>query len=323
MLASRVAELERSLEGRLHTNAEWDQLRTRADAAETHTRALDNARAVAAAAQANQAALREVIALRETEVRCLRQELASMRALVESKQHESDAEMGTVALEKSLTQAHAAFAKLDGADDGGNVQSDPLGTWTLTSWLQSVNALDIIREAIVSRLSDASDDPKLHRIFMSEVGSLGSTERPLAVLKLLAGGQTVERLSEALAEEAAQLARSGSASATLRQEESGCSVADDPPAHYSKFMDQDLGGDEQGGKFVLSFGALSDFFGGLDKLVGHASSPRREVMAAEHCDAADSAASFTASNYGTTTASRVEWWFVADPSESRLQVLPP
>lgn len=39
----------------------------------------------------------------------------------------------------------------------------------------------------------------------------------------------------------------------------------------------------------------------------------REAMVVEHCESSDSLAPFTADNYGTTTTSRTEYLFCADP----------
>jgi hypothetical protein len=37
------------------------------------------------------------------------------------------------------------------------------------------------------------------------------------------------------------------------------------------------------------------------------------AMEREHCDSTDSQFAFSTSNYGMTTTSEIEWWFVADP----------
>ena len=70
--------------------------------------------------------------------------------------------------------------------------------------------------------------------------------------------------------------------------------------------------------FELAFSDLSDFFGGLENLVG---SPNPEIetgLKDEHLMKADSIRHFSTSNYNMTTSSLVEWWFVADPTSLEM-----
>ena len=61
--------------------------------------------------------------------------------------------------------------------------------------------------------------------------------------------------------------------------------------------------------FTLAFGDVSDFMGGLPNLVGAADPiSLRLGVCKDHTEAVDSDAIFTASNYGTTTTSRTEYW---------------
>ena len=71
----------------------------------------------------------------------------------------------------------------------------------------------------------------------------------------------------------------------------------------------------------LYFSTLSAFNAGLDATIGSPHPKLQESMEGEHTAKADSCKFFTAGNYGITTQSRVEWFFVVDPSEG-LRKLP-
>lgn len=53
----------------------------------------------------------------------------------------------------------------------------------------------------------------------------------------------------------------------------------------------------------------------LESLVGPPEKRVLETMLIEHCEAPDSALPFTDATYQLTTTSRIEWWFVVDPSD--------
>ena len=72
----------------------------------------------------------------------------------------------------------------------------------------------------------------------------------------------------------------------------------------------------------LTLGPLSDFFGGLQQVIGLPSTKRAEGMEAEHTKSADSAASFTTGNYGVKTSSLIEYYFVVDPSGKEAELGP-
>lgn len=70
---------------------------------------------------------------------------------------------------------------------------------------------------------------------------------------------------------------------------------------------------EEGDVFTMSYGGIDTFFGGLEKLLGPPSPQLATAVMREHCSAADSDVEFTTANYGVTTTSRVEFFFVVDP----------
>ena len=70
---------------------------------------------------------------------------------------------------------------------------------------------------------------------------------------------------------------------------------------------------EEGDTFRLAYGGIDTFFNGLEGLIGPPSPQLSEAMAREHCASVDSVAQFTTGNYGVTTTSEREYWFVVDP----------
>ena len=56
-------------------------------------------------------------------------------------------------------------------------------------------------------------------------------------------------------------------------------------------------------------------------LVGLPAANVHAGMIAEHCDCDDADVPIHASNYDICTTSRLEWWFVNDPSDARLREL--
>jgi len=76
--------------------------------------------------------------------------------------------------------------------------------------------------------------------------------------------------------------------------------------------------------FELKYGTLDDFRGGLKVLLGADVPPPDQVlsgMEAEHTKRLDSDTPFEVYNYGTVTTSRYEFYFVIDPSGTRLNSL--
>ena len=85
---------------------------------------------------------------------------------------------------------------------------------------------------------------------------------------------------------------------------------DEPDAYYGKF---DSG-------FEGTFADMSDYFGGLERMIGDC---RKDLMAAmeeEHCDVAEgfgaSDTEFSTSSYRVITTPREEWNFVVNPGQT-------
>jgi hypothetical protein len=81
-----------------------------------------------------------------------------------------------------------------------------------------------------------------------------------------------------------------------------------PDCYYGKF---DTG-------FEGSFADMTDYYGGLEKLIGECRKDVLQAMEEEHCDVADgygwSDGDFVTSSYRVTTSPRQEWLFVTDPT---------
>lgn len=78
----------------------------------------------------------------------------------------------------------------------------------------------------------------------------------------------------------------------------------------SKFADS--------GSFIMSYGTLPDFFGGLESLIGSPNPKLMETMCDEHMDRMDSEAKWTTGNYGIETCPRTEWMFIMEPDSQRF-----
>lgn len=63
----------------------------------------------------------------------------------------------------------------------------------------------------------------------------------------------------------------------------------------------------------LSYATLDTFFTGLEGLIGPPNPNLLVAMEREHCDSSDSQLAFSTPNYGVTTTSEIEWWFVFNP----------
>ena len=63
----------------------------------------------------------------------------------------------------------------------------------------------------------------------------------------------------------------------------------------------------QDGAFIMEYGGLDTFFGGLEGLIGEPSPNLMGAITHEHCNSIDSDLDFHAGNYGTTTTSKIEY----------------
>ena len=75
------------------------------------------------------------------------------------------------------------------------------------------------------------------------------------------------------------------------------------------------------GEGSLKFGEISTFYEGLDGFLGPPNPNLREAMENEHCKSADATAIFRVPNYYTHTTSELEYWFVVEPTQEKLEEL--
>ena len=90
-----------------------------------------------------------------------------------------------------------------------------------------------------------------------------------------------------------------------------CQTASVSNPSYNQFI-------QEGKAFIMQYGGLSTFFGGLEAKIGAPNPKVRETMESEHTKAPDSQGEFTSGNYGITTTPQTEWWFIAEPGKEGI-----
>ena len=158
--------------------------------------------------------------------------------------------------------------------------------WTTSDWLASVGATQALASALLDMGSTATQFEQT-RVLAERFASVD------ALSAHLQQGRACEVLAALLFPALQKLAASGS---------QGGGNAD------SKFA----------GAVELSYGGLDVFFGGLEGQVGAPDPKVYSAMEAEHTKKADAKLKFVTGNYGVTTSSEIEWWFVIDPTRERL-----
>ena len=68
---------------------------------------------------------------------------------------------------------------------------------------------------------------------------------------------------------------------------------------------------EADAKFTMAFASVSQFFEGLEEMVGVPDVKVNDAMEHEHCSSQDSNEHFTSGNYGVRTTSAIEWFYVS------------
>ena len=160
-----------------------------------------------------------------------------------------------------------------------------LPTWDAAEWLSSLGVAGMVSARLHAHTPTGAELP-----FVKALGAVADRESVLALLQ--AGPQPLlEELADCVLAGASRLA-GGHAS-------SGAELHD-------KFV-------QSGGAFTLSYGSLASFYSGLEGMIGPPSPYLLETMRKEHTESVDSRDEFAAGNYGTTTTSEIEWWFVVDP----------
>ncbi|KAL1523174.1 hypothetical protein AB1Y20_018129 [Prymnesium parvum] len=154
--------------------------------------------------------------------------------------------------------------------------------WSVASWL-GARAAEPVAAALLRPLG-AQGGAERSLSFMREL----SRDRQL--VRALLDARVLDALAELVCRAAAELSSERGSAAALSQ----------------KFA---------ASTFTLAFGGLDVFFSGLEGRIGPPNPDLRAAMAREHCDAADALEPFTTSNYGITTTSAFEWWYVVAPHE--------
>ena len=158
--------------------------------------------------------------------------------------------------------------------------------WTTSDWLASVGVTQALASALLDTGSTATQFEQT-RVLAERFASVD------ALSAHLQQGRACEVLAALLFPALQKLAASGS---------QGGGNAD------SKFA----------GAIELSYGGLDTFFGGLEGQVGAPDPKVYAAMEAEHTKKADAKLKFVTGNYGVTTSSEIEWWFVIDTTRERL-----
>ena len=197
------------------------------------------------------------------------------------------------AARQSLAEVAAAGVRSASASStSAAVSSEPVHEeWTAAAWLASLRTTHIIASGLLKPLGVAASDggdPRLELAFIRSLGQCASRE---AMKELLAVPTLLDELADEIWRAADELAKSvGGSGAEL----------------HEKFQ-------QEADVFTMEFGGLSNFFGGLEQMVGPPSPHLRMAMKQEHCNSADSNDSFESTNYGTTTTPAVEFAFVVHP----------
>ena len=225
---------------------------------------------------------------------------------------------------KRERQGRRPASTTDLSDTAGKESSSPWGDFELQGWLESLNLVEPIESAVCHPLKQyfeaeegvknlgadpadgadaATGQQECKMDFLVSIGAHSSHE-PLA--RMLHDQKLVDRLALMIWDGARKL-RGGS----------GNGGAVDLEGHgglVTKFF-------EDGDGRALQFGKLTTFYQGLDGFLGPPNPNLREAMEDEHTRQADSKLEFRVPNYKTQTTPRIEFWFVAEPTDARLAAL--
>jgi hypothetical protein len=178
--------------------------------------------------------------------------------------------------------------------------------WTVSKFLSSLGTGAVLEAALLAPLGACADETQ-HYVYLRTLGGLPQPERQKVLRLLLA--ERLDTLAEALSDGVA----------ALQPDDRSMRVRTDGRTRFADDDAEDAArASRRSGRFaeqaeVLSFGGLSEFFGGLELLVGTPHPSVLEAIEREHCAAADSSEPYVSLNYGVTTSSEQEYFFVADP----------
>ena len=152
--------------------------------------------------------------------------------------------------------------------------SDNAPKWSRRDWIGSLDLNSIVADQLFAPLRNHQNHANASELaFMKDLGRLADRD---AILSLLSGPLLGDIADAVLA---------GARNLSSSRPQTGAELHD-------KFV-------SEGGSFTLSYGSLSNFFSGLEGLIGPPSPFLLETMRKEHCKSADSNTEFHAGNHGT------------------------
>ena len=250
----------------------------------------------------------EMLSKLPTRKKELQEQLATARKRcaeleIELESHRDLSEASAASVQSASTEAREAgkaAAKEKGkaaAPKSPKKAGDKSEGWCAAKWIDALSPICyVIADALLSPLGDVttSQNPNsdVELAFVRAIGRMDALAGTEAVLRLLRNGPFLGQMASELYKNAYTLANARAATATELQ---------------SKFLDESA--------FTLAYGGMDTFFGGLEKLLGPPSPQLEQAMKREHCASADSKEFFTSGNYGVTTTSQIEWYFVFDPND--------
>ena len=189
-------------------------------------------------------------------------------------------------------------------------------SWNMNAWIKSISTPrsidEIVCDACLAPLREDRSELGGGSIEQEFIRQLGESDSHEMILRLLltpkSNGSNVPKVLEEIARAIYIAAKklNGETADAEEADEAGTPAA-------SKFFED--------GEGSLKFGEISTFYEGLDGFLGPPNPNLREAMENEHCKSADATAIFRVPNYYTHTTSELEYWFVVDPTQEKLEEL--
>ena len=171
-------------------------------------------------------------------------------------------------------------------DDNESANPDQ---WTLSSWLTSIGATDVLAQALLRTRGAGQTELEFVRALGASFNGDAAAGHA-HFLTLLRQADALDALAGRVRDGVDRLLASSAATGAELQ---------------GRFL--------QDGAGTLSYSGLSTFFRGLEGMVGSPDPKVEEAMAREHRECGDSHDEFSTSNYEVTTTSAIEFGFVATP----------
>ena len=189
-------------------------------------------------------------------------------------------------------------------------------SWNMNAWIKSISTPksidEIVCDACLAPLREDRSELGGGSIEQEFIRQLGESDSHEMILRLLltpkSNGSNVPKVLEEIARAIYIAAKklNGETADAEEADEAGTPAA-------SKFFED--------GEGSLKFGEISTFYEGLDGFLGPPNPNLREAMENEHCKSADATAIFRVPNYYTHTTSELEYWFVVEPTQEKLEEL--